>query len=373
VATGKRGKPPFRADHVGSLLRPAELADAREKWRKGELDAQGLRAVEDKAVRSAVAMQEAIGLQSITDGEFRRDYWHLDFMWQFDGVQPSEEQFAAPFSGGEAFVAPFAQVIGKIKYPSAGIMREHFAFLKSATTRTPKMTIPAPTMFRHRSGRRAITEEAYPSLDHFWLDLGKAYNDAIRDLVAQGCRYVQMDDVNSALLCDTGMRERIRGQGEDPDKLLDRYVRVLNAAAAERPADVTVVTHMCRGNYRSQWMTSGGYDAIAEKLLNETKVDGFFMEYDSERSGDFRPLRFLPRDKIAVLGIVTSKAPQLEPKDEVKRRVDEATKYAALDQLCLSPQCGFSSTHHGNNLTIDEQKRKLAHIVELADEIWGTA
>jgi 5-methyltetrahydropteroyltriglutamate--homocysteine methyltransferase len=373
MAASKRTKPPFRADHVGSLLRPAELSAARERWRKGELSTEALRAVEDKAVREAVAMQESVGLQSITDGEFRRDYWHLDFMWQFDGVQPSEEQFAAPFSGGEAFVAPFAQVVGKVRYPAAGIMRDHFAFLRDATRATPKFTVPAPTMFRHRTGRRAITEQAYPDLDAFWTDLGHAYNAAMTDMVSLGCRYLQLDDVNSALLCDTGMRERIRGQGEDPDRLLDRYIRVLNAAVAGRPADITVVTHMCRGNYRSQWMTSGGYDAIAEKLLAQVDIDGFFMEYDTDRAGDFQPLRFLPKGKIAVLGIVTSKAPQLEEKDMIKRRVEEATRYANLDQLCLSPQCGFSSTHHGNNLTPDEQRRKLALVVEVADEIWGSA
>ena len=373
MATAARTKPPFRADHVGSLLRPPELLAAREQARKGELAAAALREIEDKAIRDVVALQESVGLKSVTDGEFRRDYWHLDFMWQFDGVQPSEEQFAAPFSGGEAFVAPFAQVVGKVAYPADGIMREHFAFLHGATSCTAKFTMPAPTMFRHRTGRRAITEQAYPDVDAFWRDLGKAYNAAIKDLVSLGCRYVQMDDVNSALLCDTAMRERIKNQGEDPDRLMDRYVGALNAAVEGLPDDVTVVTHMCRGNYRSQWMTSGGYDVIAEKLLTTVDIDGFFMEYDSERAGDFQPLRFLPANKIAVLGIITSKTPQLENRDDVLRRVEEATRYASLDQLCLSPQCGFSSTHHGNNLTTDEQKRKLAHVVKLADEIWGTA
>lgn len=373
MAPAARRKPPFRADHVGSLLRPPELLAARDRTRRGELSPEALREVEDKAIRDVVALQESVGLQSITDGEFRRDYWHLDFMWKFDGVRASDEEFAAPFSNGEAFVAPYARVVGKIAYPREGIMREHFAFLRGVTSRTAKFTMPAPTMFRHRTGRLAITEQAYPDLDQFWNDLGKAYNAAIRDLVSLGCRYVQMDDVNSALLCDPGMRERIKGQGEDPDRLLERYVNTLNAAVAGLPDDVTVVTHMCRGNYRSQWMTSGGYDVIAEKLLTGVDIAGFFMEYDSERAGDFRPLRFLPRDKIAVLGIITSKTPELEPRDAIMRRIEDATKYADLDQLCLSPQCGFSSTHHGNNLTVDEEKRKLAHVVALADEIWGTA
>lgn len=366
-------RPPFRADHVGSLLRPAHLAEARQKWKRGEITADALRTIEDEAVREAVALQESVGLRSVTDGEFRRDYWHLDFMWGFDGVEPSEEAFVVPFSGGQDFIAPAARATGKVRYPANGIMRDHFRFLKSVTTRTAKFTMPAPTMFRHRSGTKVINEQVYADADAFWADLGKAYNAAILDFAAMGARYIQMDDVNSCVLCDSDMRARIKQQGDDPDRVLDRYIGALNAATAGRPADMVVTTHMCRGNFRSEYVAKGGYEAIAERLLSQAAVDGFFMEYDDERSGDFAPLRFLPKGKMAVLGIVTSKRPQLESKDVLKRRIDEAAKYAPLEQLCLSPQCGFSSTHHGNNLTIDEQKRKLAHIVEVAHEVWGSA
>jgi 5-methyltetrahydropteroyltriglutamate--homocysteine methyltransferase len=364
---------PFRADHVGSLLRPKELADARAKWKRGELAGEALRAIEDTAIRDAVAMQESVGLKSITDGEFRRDFWHLDFMWGFDGVKPSEEEFTSPFSGGQNFIAPAAAVVGPVRYPARGIMREHFKYLQSVTKQTAKFTAPAPTMFRHRAGRKVISDSVYPDVDAFWADIGGAYNAAIKDFAAMGCRYLQLDDVNSALLCDTAMRTRIREQGDDPDRLLDRYIGALNAAIAGRPSDLVVTTHMCRGNFRSQWIAEGGYEAIAEKLLSQVQVDGFFMEYDDARSGDFAPLRFLPKGKLAVLGIITSKTPALEPKDSLRRRIDEAAKYTSIDQLCLSPQCGFSSTHHGNALTHDEQKRKLAHIVEVADAVWGNA
>lgn len=368
-----RTTPPFRADHVGSLLRPEALADARRAWKRGALPAERLREIEDSAIRDVVALQEGVGLRSVTDGEFRRDYWHLDFMWGFDGVRPSEEEFALPFSGGQSFVAPAATVVGKVRYPAGGIMRDHFTFLKAATKATPKFTMPAPTMFRHRSGAKVISGEVYPDVAEFWADIGAAYNAAIKDLASQGCRYVQMDDVNSCSLCDAGMRARIVEQGDDPDRVLGRYIGALNAATAGRPAGMTVTTHMCRGNFRSEHIGSGGYEAIADRLLSQVDVDGFFMEYDDERSGGFAPLRFLPKGKFAVLGIVTSKTPALESKDSLKRRIDEAATFADLDQLCLSPQCGFSSTHHGNNLTTDEQRRKLALIVEVADEVWGSA
>jgi 5-methyltetrahydropteroyltriglutamate--homocysteine methyltransferase len=367
-----RSKPPFRADHVGSLLRPPELAEARQKWKRGELAADQLRLVEDKAIREAVALQQSVGLKGITDGEFRRDYWHLDFMWGFDGVKPSEEEFIAPFSGGKNFVAPAATVVGKVRYPDSGIMREHFKFLSSVMPAgaTAKMTVPAPTMFRHRTGRKTISEQAYPDTAEFWRDIGSAYNAAVRDFAGLGCRYLQLDDVNSCILCDRDVRERMAAQGDDPDRMLDRYIAALNAAVAGR-GDMVVTTHMCRGNFQSEWAAKGGYEAIAEKLLAQVNVDGFFMEYDDERSGDFAPLRFLPKGKMAVLGIVTSKTPKLEPKDALKRRIDEAAKYASLDQLAISPQCGFSSTHHGNKLGPDDQKRKLDLLVEVATEVWG--
>ena len=291
----------------------------------------------------------------------------------FEGVAPSEEEFVVPFSGGQDFVAPAATVVGKVRYPAGGIMREHFEFLKATTRRTAKFTMPAPTMFRHRINPRAMTGDIYADVASFWADIGSAYNAALKDLGSLGCTYVQMDDVNSCVLCDQAMRERIGQQGDDPDKVLDRYIGALNAATAGRPAGMAVTTHMCRGNFRSEHVATGGYEAIADRLLSQVDVDGFFMEYDDARSGDFRPLRFLPKGKFAVLGIVTSKTPTLESKDSLKRRIDEAARYAPLDQLCLSPQCGFSSTHHGNNLTVDEQKRKLALIVEVADEVWGSA
>ncbi|MEQ9642153.1 MAG: 5-methyltetrahydropteroyltriglutamate--homocysteine S-methyltransferase [Alphaproteobacteria bacterium] len=364
-------KPPFRADHVGSLLRPAELATGRQRWKAGEIDDAALAEIEDSAVRDVVALQESVGLKGVTDGEYRRDYWHLDFMWGFDGVRPTDTDYAANFSDGKDFVAPAAQVYDKVRYPADGIMRRHFEFLKETTRQTPKMTIPAPTMFRHRAGRHVILEDAYPEMDEFWIDLGKAYNDAIQDFYSLGCRYLQLDDVNSTNLCDPNMQARMREQGTDPDQLLDSFIEVNNAAIAGRPDDMVVTTHMCRGNFRSSWISSGGYEAVAEKFLSQMQIDAFFMEYDSERAGDFQPLRFLPKDKMVVLGIVTSKTPDLEPKDELKRRIDEAARFVDVDRLCLSPQCGFSSTHHGNELTADEQRRKLEHIVAVAEEVWG--
>lgn len=373
MTSAHRAKPPFRADHVGSLLRPPALAAAREQWRRGELAARALRQIEDEAIREAVGMQESVGLKGITDGEFRRDFWHLDYMWGFDGAEPSETAYASPFSGGAEFVAPAAKITAKIAYPAAGIMREDFAFLQSVTGETAKLSIPAPTMFRHRLGREIIGEDVYPDMDEFWADLGRAYNGAVRDLASIGCRYLQLDDVNTCLLCSEEMRERIRQQGDDPERLLERYIEANNAAVTGRPADLVVTIHMCRGNFQSQWIAEGGYEAVAEKFLAETAVDGFFMEFDSERAGGFEPLRFLPKDKLVVLGIVTSKTPELEAKDDSKRRIDVATRHVSLEQLCLSPQCGFSSTHHGNALSHDEQRRKLAHVVEVAEEVWGSA
>ncbi|MFP6746574.1 MAG: 5-methyltetrahydropteroyltriglutamate--homocysteine S-methyltransferase [Alphaproteobacteria bacterium] len=366
-------KPTFRADHVGSLLRPAELAAKRQQWRDGEVTSDELRRSEDAAIRDVVALQEGVGLKGVTDGEFRRDFWHLDFMWALDGVEPSPDEFKAAFSGGENFVARAAMIVGKVAYPEAGVMRDAFRFLHDATKQTAKITIPSPSMFRHRSGRKVISAEVYPDLDVFWDDLGQAYNDAMRDFASMGCRYLQLDDVNSANLCDLSVREAIRGQGEEPDRLLARYIKANNAAVAGRPDDMFVTTHMCRGNFRSEWISQGGYEAIAERLLAETDVDGFFMEYDSDRAGDFAPLRFVPKGRKVVLGLITSKTPTLESKDELKRRIDEAGKYIDLDQLCISPQCGFSSTHHGNKLSQAEEIAKLNLVVEVARDVWGEA
>ncbi|MCP4329614.1 MAG: 5-methyltetrahydropteroyltriglutamate--homocysteine S-methyltransferase [Alphaproteobacteria bacterium] len=369
--TLSRAAPPFRADHVGSLLRPPELLAARERWRAGELDDDGLRELEDAAIRDIVRDQEAIGLDGVTDGEFRRDYWHLDFMWRFDGVAASEEAFTTPFSGGTDFTAPAAKVTGKIAYPAVGIMGDHFAFLKSVTGRTAKFTIPAPGMFRQGSGRRMIDADAYPEIDAFWADLGRAYNDAVHDLAARGCTYLQLDDVNSCILCDRRVRDRMAERNQDPDHVLGLYIALNNAAITGRPAGMTVTTHMCRGNFRSEYAAAGGYEAVAERFLAEMDVDGFFMEYDTDRAGDFAPLRFLPEDKFAVLGLVSSKSAELESADALKRRIDEAARFAPLERLCLSPQCGFSSTHHGNLLTRDDQRRKLERIVEVAADVWG--
>lgn len=367
----KNGKAPFRGDHVGSLLRPAALAEKRKAWHAGQVPDDELRALEDESIRHVVKLQEDVGLKGITDGEYRRDYWHLDFMFGFDGVRPSDDNYTAKFSGGEDFVAPAAMIEGKVTYPAGGIMREAFSFLKDATSQTAKISIPSPSMFRQRAGRHVISEEAYPDLDEFWADIGTAYNAAVLDFASLGCKYLQLDDVNSANLCDPNMRARIADSGEDPDDVLTRYITANNAAVAGRPGDMFVTTHMCRGNFRSEWISSGGYEAVAERLLAETKVDGFFMEYDSDRAGDFQPLRFVPKDKKVVLGIVTSKTPDLEPKDELKRRIDEACQYIDLDQLCISPQCGFSSTHHGNKLTEAEEIKKLELVVDVATEVWG--
>ena len=294
-------------------------------------------------------------------------------MWGFDGVRPTETEITVNFSGGREFAAPAAWVVGPIAYPADGIMRRHFSFLKAATRGTAKFTMLAPSMFRHRAGRSVISDQVYPDLDRFWSDLGKACNDAMRDFHALGCRHLQLDDVNSACLCDPAIRQRMRDQGDDPAKLLDAYIRANNAALAGRPADLTATLHMCRGNFRSGWIAAGGYDAVAEQHLAEMQVDGFFLEYDSDRAGDFAPLRFVPKGKTVVLGLMTSRTPELESKDEPKRRIDEATRHIALDQLCLSPQCGFSSTHHGNNLTADDQRRKLEHVVAVAEEVRGGA
>lgn len=371
-----RAKPPFRADHVGSLLRPSELASARQGWKDGKVSAGQLRAAEDKAISDAVALQKNAGLRCATDGEFRRDYWHLDFMWGFEGVSRSSEPVPIPFSNNQTFLAPMALVTAKVSYPKGGIMREHYRFLHEAAAKvgvTPKFTAPAPTMFRSSSGRQAIDPKAYPDPQAFWPDIGRAYNDFVRDFASLGCRYLQLDDVNTALLCTEKTRERLRSQGLDPERALDSNIAVLNQAIAGRPKDMVVTTHMCRGNFRSAWMAEGGYEAVAEKLLAQVEVDGFFMEYDTDRAGDFAPLRFLPKGKIAVLGLVSSKIAALESKDELKRRIDQAARFAPLERLALSPQCGFSSTHHGNDLSRDDQRRKLELVVQVAEEVWGGA
>ncbi len=367
-----RAKPPFRADHVGSFLRPKELLEAREKRAKGEISKEELRKVEDAAIRDVVRFQEDLGLQGITDGEFRRTYFHIDFLEQLDGVE-SHGGLTAQFhtkKGDIGFAPPVLKVTGKVKHPKP-IQLEDFKFLKSVTKRTPKVTIPSPTMLHFRGGREAISKEAYPDLDGFFADVAKAYRDEIKSLGDAGCTYLQLDDTNLAYLCDPKIREAARGRGLDPDHLPRDYAKLINAAIAGRPKGMTICTHLCRGNFKSAWVAEGGYEPVAEVLFNELAVDGYFLEYDDERSGDFRPLRFLPKGKTMVLGLVTTKLDALESKDAIKRRIDEATKYAPLDQFCLSPQCGFSSTVHGNAIHREAQAAKLRLIGEIAREVWG--
>jgi 5-methyltetrahydropteroyltriglutamate--homocysteine methyltransferase len=367
-----RDRPPFRADHVGSFLRPKKLLDARERHAKGAISKPDLRKVEDEAIRDIVKFQEDQGLHGITDGEFRRTYFHIDFLEQLDGVE-THTGFTSQFhtkKGDVGFAPPVLKVTGKVKHAKP-IQLEDFKFLKSATKQTPKVTIPSPTMLHFRGGRGGISEQAYPDLDQFFADVATAYREEIRQLGEAGCTYLQLDDTNLAYLCDPKMREAARGRGLDPDQLPRDYARLINAAIRDRPKNMTVCTHLCRGNFKSAWVAEGGYEPVAEVLFNELDVDGYFLEYDDERSGDFRPLRFLPRGKTMVLGLVTTKLGELESKDALKRRIDEAAKYAPLDQLCLSPQCGFSSTVHGNEIARESQASKLRLIVETAREVWG--
>ena len=372
---GKRTKPPFRADHVGSLLRPQRLLRARAEFADGTIDAAELRGIEDEAIREIVHKQEETGLQSATDGEFRRASWHMDFIYQLDGITQEAGHIAVRFHNpdGDIEWTPAAlHVSGKLGV-SKTIFGDDFRFLQEAvTTNVPKLTIPSPSMVHYRSGKAHIDESVYPELDAFWADLTAAYRDEVRRLGELGCTYLQVDDTSLAYMNDPHQRDYIESIGGDHDRQHIEYIRHINESLAERPAGMTVTTHMCRGNFRSSWAAEGSYDYVAEALLNELQVDGFFMEWDDERSGGFEPLRFLPKGgKQVVLGLVTSKRGELESKDELKRRIEEASKYAPLEQLCLSPQCGFSSTVEGNSLSEDEQWAKLRLIVEVAQEVWG--
>jgi 5-methyltetrahydropteroyltriglutamate--homocysteine methyltransferase len=362
-------RPPFRADQVGSLLRPDRLREARAKAKRGEIDALALRTVEDRCIRDAVAKQEAIGLSGITDGEFRRDWWHIDFLKGFDGVEAMVDPTSPLFHGADEPV-PVLTVTGKLRR-SRPLMAEPFRFLQSVTMRTAKLCIPSPSMLHVRGGRPAIDRTAYPELDEFWADAGQAYREEIRDLAAAGCSYLQLDDVSFAYLCDEKIRADYRKRGDDPERAPRTYADTINAALRERPPGMTVTIHTCRGNFKSSWMASGGYEQVAEVVFGGLDVDGYFLEYDSERAGGFEPLRFVPKGKKVVLGLVTSKSPELEHKDTLKRRIDQAAKHMPLEDLCLSPQCGFSSTHHGNKLTQDDQWRKLERVAEVAREVWG--
>src|SRR5579885_1406474 len=365
----QRTKPPFRADHVGSLLRPTALKEARERRAKGEIDAAALKEIEDREIKDAIRKQEAAGLQSITDGEFRRSWWHLDFLWGLDGVERhlmnTGVAFAAVTTRNEG-----VQVTGKIGF-SGHPMIEHFKFLKANTSRTPKMTIPAPSALYGRPIMTPINKAAYPNTDKMFDDLGQVYKKAVRAFADAGCRYLQLDEVFIAMLCDETYRRTVKERGDDPDALGAIYGDLINQAISDIPADMTITMHLCRGNYKSTFMGSGGYDPIAEILFDRIKVHGYFMEYDTDRAGGFEPLRRLPKDRIVVLGLITTKSGQLESKDEIKRRVEAAAKYVDADRLCLSPQCGFASTEEGNILAEDEQWAKLRRVVELANEIWG--
>jgi 5-methyltetrahydropteroyltriglutamate--homocysteine methyltransferase len=365
----RRAKPPFRADHVGSLLRPPALKDAREKFAKGEIKASQLKAVEDREIERAIKKQEEVGLEAITDGEFRRSWWHLDFLWGLDGAERYVLDTGIAFSGVTTR-AEGVRVTGKLGF-SAHPMLDHFKFVQAHTKHTPKMTIPAPSAIYGRPVRNPISELAYPNLDMLFEDLGKAYRKGVRVFADAGCRYLQLDEVFIAMLCDPHYREQMRDRGDDPEKLGEAYGDMINTAMSDIPPDMTITMHLCRGNYKSTFMGAGGYDAVQEILFNKINVHGYFMEYDDERAGTFEPLRLLPKGKHVVLGIVTTKTGKLEGKDALKRRIDEAAKYADLDQLCLSGQCGFASTEEGNILTEDEQWAKLSRIVEVAREVWG--
>jgi len=368
--------PPFRADHVGSLLRPLELLHARVEHQAGRLSAEELRRAEDRAIGDAVRMQREIGLQGVTDGEFRRGSWHMDFLYQIGGVAKTDQNLRIQFKNetGPVEAALGAFRIGRRLTLDKTIFAEDFAYLKSATPTgtVAKLTIPSPSMLHYRGGRAVIDQAAYPEMEAFWHDLAEVYRKEIAGLAALGCTYLQLDDTSLAYLNDPAQRAYVTSIGGDGDKQHLINIRLINQALANKPPDMTVCTHMCRGNFRSSWVAEGGYDHVAEALFGELAVDGFFLEYDDARSGGFEPLRFVPRGKKrVVLGLVTSKRPALESKDELKRRIDEAAKYVPLEQLCLSPQCGFASTVDGNAVTIEDEQAKLRLVLETAREVWG--
>jgi 5-methyltetrahydropteroyltriglutamate--homocysteine methyltransferase len=370
-----RTKPPFRADHVGSLLRPAALKQARAKREQGEITAEDLKAIEDREIEAVIRKQDEAGLRSVTDGEFRRAFWNYDFLGQLDGVEAYLGERKIKFQGPQP-KPMMLRVTGKLGGYRAHPMIEHFKFVAAhakATTNkaTPKMTVPSPSSLHFRYGRDAVPVEIYPDMDDFYRDLGEGYRKALRAFSDAGCRYLQLDEVNFTYLCDPKLRAFVANRGEDPETLPHVYARMINAALSDVAPDVTKAMHLCRGNFQSTFVASGGYEPVAEILFNEINIDAYFMEYDSDRAGGFAPLRFVPKGKTVVLGLVTSKSGTLESKDELKRRIDQAARYIDLDQLCLSPQCGFASTEEGNILAEDEQWAKLRRIVEVADEVWG--
>jgi 5-methyltetrahydropteroyltriglutamate--homocysteine methyltransferase len=371
----ERMKPPFRADHVGSLIRPDTLIAARMRKDRGEISADELARTQHDAIRDVVRLQEEIGLKVVTDGEFNRGSWQRDFLLRIGNVKPMPSRLTVRFhseAGARDHTPPSLQVAGKLSRP-APIFVDDFRFLKSIAASIPKVTIPSPTIVHFRGGREAIDQDAYPDMDEFYADLAQVYRQEIGDLAAAGCRYLQIDEVNLAYLCDPELRNQVANIGEDPATLPRTYAKLLNDAIAGRPPDMTVCMHLCRGNFAGAWIAEGGYEPVAELLFNAIGVDGYFLEYDSPRAGGFEPLRFLPKGKMAVLGLVTTKSPALEAKDDLKRRIDAASRHVPLEQLALSPQCGFSSGIGGETMTVADEIAKLRLVVETAREVWGSA
>jgi 5-methyltetrahydropteroyltriglutamate--homocysteine methyltransferase len=362
--------PPFRAEHVGSLLRPNELKNAFRDAAQGRIDAKQFAEIQDRCIRDAIAMQESVGLSSITDGEFRRGSWFYGFVQAVDGLTTRDSifDFHDARGGRATFQAPYVE--SKIKR-TRGITTDEFAFVRAATSRTPKVTMPTPSCIHFFRGNESVSRTAYRHLEDFWNDLFAVYREEIAALAALGCRYVQLDEVAIAMLCDPKIQARVAAAGLEPARLLETYISAINLSVAARPPGMTIGLHLCKGNYKGHWMAEGSYDAVAEQLFGETDVDAFFLEYESERAGGFAPLRHVPNDKTVILGLISSKRPELEPLDVLRRRVDEASRHIALDRLGVSPQCGFASSVGGNPLSLDDERRKLARVVELADAVWG--
>jgi len=363
-------QPPFRADHVGSLLRPQYLKDARFQRQAGKISPAELTVIEDRAIRELIAKEEAVGLQGITDGEFRRAFWHLDFLSGLDGVEAYEAEQGIQFQGGQT-KATGLKVTSKLGSAEPHYEIPYWKFLAANTTRTAKAMIPSPTVLHYRGGRKAVSADVYPTMDGFFHDLGQAYKKVVSDFGQAGCNYLQLDEVNFTYLCDEKERQKLRDRGDDPDALPNIYADLINAALSGKTPGMHLTMHLCRGNFKSMWIAEGGYEPVADILFNKVNIDGYFMEWDTERAGGFEPLRLVPKNKYVVLGIVTSKTGELESKDFLKRRLDEASKFIDLDQLCLSPQCGFASTEEGNTVTEEQQWAKLARIVEVSKEVWG--
>ena len=370
----QRTKPPFRADEVGSLLRPARIKEARARFEKGEISPGELRKIEDSEIEKVVHKQASVGLKLATDGEFRRSWWHFDFLAGLTGCELFHPEVGIQFAGVETR-HDAVRVIGKLDFPDHHPMLDHFRFLKKQADNahvTPKMTIPSPAVLHFRGGRKSISKQVYPDLEPFFEDLGKTYRKAVKAFYAAGCRYLQFDDTVWAYLCSQDELKKARERGDNPDGLQHTYARIINYAIAEKPADMVITTHVCRGNFRSTWIASGGYEPVAQTMLAGTNYDGYFLEYDTDRAGGFEPLRHLPKgNKVVVVGLITSKFGELERKDDIKRRLDEAAKFAPLEQLAVSPQCGFASTEEGNILSEEEQWAKLRLAVEIASEVWG--